>query len=831
MRFILTMISVFIWHCSFCQIKKANRAEDRYELIPYLTESGYGYADRDGNLKIDPQYERASLFDSVGYAIVSLNGKEGLINEKGDVVVPFIFDSRKYFWNKNPNYVQFKDWNGNYSTNKNLRYFKKYQSLEHIIYKVDNPWKFSEVFTFKSLTRNEVVFNGEYGKVKQKDGKINFIDQNLQKVFNIGLYKGNYLGHGLFAEANEKNRVRLIDKNKIALTDFNYYSIGSAKSNEYFVVKSTGKYGLLDITGQLVKDTIYDHIRDLGHNVFLLTKKQTYGVLITSLDTIINFRDNQIYSFGNGFYHSTDKGIICYNKYGKKTFGPEKIIAHSNSHLFPILELNNSFIVLNPNGKQILEFNHEIKIPWVKNDYIVVKNKTTKQYTLFSKFGKSVLNRSFELVMPTILEDWFIIRDGLLGGVYSLTDGWIYPMEKQEVSTFSNPNYPSGYVRIIRFDSIITHQNKIDNIKVTKPKKLKESRIHYGKDTTQVLFKNGRIIKYKKDRSLSLLRNKKGEIYYSKQTEPWKNIVLDSFLQPILPSYVVDYRSMLIRNEIFFKGINQNKDEGLFRFNGEVVFPIKKDQKIEYICKGFLEIGPKNDIMIYNDFFKPISKKPYVQAHSNSYDKNIKLQFYGKNKDESIDIFDSDGVLISSGEYKSMKYDAVRDHVSVSKEKKHNTIRCIINKKGVEVFCDSFLYLIPIMDKELKYIFRNKHGYGVLDSVGQEIFKPKYKKISYNEDIKALLLYKKDNTLDIVKNNEIIVANTFCKGSLNVKQSDSLIIAKSDNFYFVFNSNGKLINKLYSFWGSLFTDPNSHKTGIIKFITKKNNHIYLYKDY
>lgn len=56
------------------------------DIIPYLKNGFWGYADRGGKTVIKPQYEAAGIF-SDGLAAVSLNGLFGYIDETGEMVI------------------------------------------------------------------------------------------------------------------------------------------------------------------------------------------------------------------------------------------------------------------------------------------------------------------------------------------------------------------------------------------------------------------------------------------------------------------------------------------------------------------------------------------------------------------------------------------------------------------------------------------------------------------------------------------------------------------------------------------------------------------------
>ncbi len=81
-----------------------NQANNQ-RLIPYLKNGLWGYCTQDKKIIIPPKFEEAQLFDKdssengekITYANVKLKGKYGLINQKGDFIVPAMYESVIWF--------------------------------------------------------------------------------------------------------------------------------------------------------------------------------------------------------------------------------------------------------------------------------------------------------------------------------------------------------------------------------------------------------------------------------------------------------------------------------------------------------------------------------------------------------------------------------------------------------------------------------------------------------------------------------------------------------------------------------------------------------------
>ena len=73
-------------------------------LEPFFDETLalYGYKNDDGKVKIKPSFSDASAFNN-GFAKITVDNKEGIINHKGKTIIPAIYDTIGWSGEKNKN--------------------------------------------------------------------------------------------------------------------------------------------------------------------------------------------------------------------------------------------------------------------------------------------------------------------------------------------------------------------------------------------------------------------------------------------------------------------------------------------------------------------------------------------------------------------------------------------------------------------------------------------------------------------------------------------------------------------------------------------------------
>src|SRR5690554_4804548 len=126
---IIIIVSIgFLTSCD-----KTGQFNNGMATIQDFSSNKYGYINESKDLVIEKKYDWAGTFYS-DYAVVELNGKRGLINKNGEIVIPLIHDNVQHIFDVKDQSAIYTSNYGDYSSN----YFK-----------VTNNGK-SGVFNFKN---------------------------------------------------------------------------------------------------------------------------------------------------------------------------------------------------------------------------------------------------------------------------------------------------------------------------------------------------------------------------------------------------------------------------------------------------------------------------------------------------------------------------------------------------------------------------------------------------------------------------------------------------------------------------------------------------------
>jgi len=274
------------WDANNQKIELNSKQTTSYDgLLPFAKDGLYGYMDQDGNIKIKPQFYRASYF-SEGLAEVTKKefGGIGFINEKGDVVIPY-HDQWSRIWG----------FNNGIALVQTLEYPDMFDGDNKCTYMfIDKTGKqlFGKTFSYAES------FKEGYAIVSTENNKYSFINEKGELTTNLKFEKAYEFCNG-YAAVKNSGKWGLIDNKFNLIINFQYDSLGSvSKGLNLIAATKQGKSGFIDTKGNTVIEFKYDKVFSFSNNIA--------GVILNGKWYYINAKGETItginYDRANGFY-------------------------------------------------------------------------------------------------------------------------------------------------------------------------------------------------------------------------------------------------------------------------------------------------------------------------------------------------------------------------------------------------------------------------------------------------------------------------------------------------------------------------------------------------
>lgn len=301
-------------------------------LYPAYTKKGnrkvWGFIDKKGNFKVKGQFSQVEEFDDYGVAKVYQEGKVGLINEDGELILPIMYDSIS-------------------------------ETKEGVITALQDKMYSIVDTTGKILfTTNDYVFLGQSSDGYIAAGKV--IDDEVKMGY--------------------------IDKNGKVLVRPEYSLAYDFKNGKALVMISEGEYALIDKKGKVVKEFNYKIMSpDVNNGTFIYSDDDNIlGYLDENGDVLVKpkfanaylYEDGMAIVYNSNTFDKKDKWGVIDDK-GKFKIKPQfTSITYLGEGLFAVskdpIESSDMFVkkaIMNAEGKKVTDFDF-YKIGKVKNDYI-----------------------------------------------------------------------------------------------------------------------------------------------------------------------------------------------------------------------------------------------------------------------------------------------------------------------------------------------------------------------------------------------------------------------------------------------------------------------------
>jgi hypothetical protein len=276
--------SKFCIHCGYSQIEQLSDSKGSIE--PFMENGLWGFKDKDSrDIVIPPKYTDAGFFKE-NRAVVGLNGKYSIIDNKGKELTPFKYDFISGYENG----------------------FAKVRR--------DGKWTYLN-FDCKELTAfkfdNLEPFENGLAKV-ERNNNYAIINQNGEQISEF--YESIFDFIDSIAKVKRNQKFGLINGLGKEILSCEYDSIGIF-SNGLAKISEEGKVGLIDISGKIILTREYDNIDPFTNGIAKICKSDNYGFINSSGKIIISCKYERAIVLGDdSIAAKLDNIWTCFNKEG-----------------------------------------------------------------------------------------------------------------------------------------------------------------------------------------------------------------------------------------------------------------------------------------------------------------------------------------------------------------------------------------------------------------------------------------------------------------------------------------------------------------------------------
>ncbi len=411
-----------------------------FELIPFRKDSLFGFADSKGKIVIEPRYDRVDFF-SKNVARVSINGLTAYINKTGEFIIQPKYTYVEYF----PEYKMVKiisrdsfgytDESYNvlipliydYVTDIKDGYVIGQKQNEYFLIDIKGKWikklPYDLIYLGNTVKEGAVFKELMYVKKNDKMGCISKTGEELipTKYDNIQIYRNDTLtlftngrmglskssGKEILAPVYdnffiqdklffiEKNsKWTILDHNFKKILPFEFDTLTSASTNDKFIIRKDGKYGVFSTKTYLDIPPIYQTLREVelfhkkpctfAPHGFLVSMDSLYGVVDTLNNILIPIK--YPFTFKNKFDNPN------YSMFGWADTLGNRMLA----------KLNGRAGVIDSNGKEIVPFIY-YAVGGFKTNYSMVQidaepGEISGKWGIVNYSGKEVLRPKYDSI-------------------------------------------------------------------------------------------------------------------------------------------------------------------------------------------------------------------------------------------------------------------------------------------------------------------------------------------------------------------------------------------------------------------------------------------------
>ncbi len=247
----------------------------------YYRSNRVGFVDTGLNVVIEPRFINCSYFND-GYALVQdTSFRYGLINKKGEIIIPVIY--QLIVKCDNGSYALFQD---NYKTN-------------------------GRKMTLINGTGKAITSWGKYDFLAYDSSTLN-TETSCLTGWNFKWTLLNYINHVPFkkligVEAGKRWVIIDTTGKEVVRTRFNWMGVFNTN---YAPARVGKKWGVTDTAGHLVIPARYNNISIIGGGFVLAYRKNKAGLLSIKNKLLIPFKYDKIENIGDKVFRTTKMGML-----------------------------------------------------------------------------------------------------------------------------------------------------------------------------------------------------------------------------------------------------------------------------------------------------------------------------------------------------------------------------------------------------------------------------------------------------------------------------------------------------------------------------------------
>lgn len=362
-----------------------------------------GFINEKGEFIIPCIYDTARSFSN-GIAYVKKDGKSGYINTQGQEVIPLMYDN---LWEAENGFIVASN-NGKYgvidrSNNQILPFI--YDEITYIgdgfigaIKDINErgSWGIINLKTGQEVTPYEYAGISTIGFVDEKIIVFKSLDSSDIYNYSQGIVDVNgnevlpfiYQNISFFNGMVDKSLVQVRKDDKWGVININSgdivipieYEGIYGESAEVFGVRKDGKYAVIDIEGNMILPFEYDYVMITSNSVITASKDDKYGMFDKNGTQLLPF--DYKYIFGSYGIYAQDSDVL----------NPEIFLARTD---------DKDYIVDN-NGKLIFSIDANINLSNYMPEYemFTTYDRETQKMGYYSKNGVEIMPCIYESVVP-----------------------------------------------------------------------------------------------------------------------------------------------------------------------------------------------------------------------------------------------------------------------------------------------------------------------------------------------------------------------------------------------------------------------------------------------